>query len=284
MKNETVKPGDRLCHPIYYGDDIILDLVQEAKGIPKLTVIISEGHYLGVKVENNSIYWADPHMYQRNYANLFNENTRVISLYLKKGAGSLRYAAEDLADYLNFVCADNCPVLLIGHSKAGLLMYECAPHVTNRKVFVMTISSPFGGTIMGSKAAFKASKKKLAWILNHVHASICSEHLGDLDIVPKSEFLLNLKPLPENVRHYAFVGVIGQKLKGSKNLVDIGLKMVDKLCALNGDGVVSKESQMSFPRKPDAIGYVNVSHNQSLMEVCNTHLNAMMAVIDSHIQ
>ena len=273
MKGKKVNTGDRIDNIIFIGDDIILieeqrPLHSESEEDVETTIIISDGHHLDVTVGMNEgedvVRWADPLMHWKDYTQYFPKNVRIINAYFKKYYGGLKNASEELAGYISDFLSGY--IMLVGHSKSGLMMYDCAQVVEpskNRRLGVMTVSAPFAGTVMASRESFRKQPKKLASIMNYIHGAICSEHAGDLDILPESEFISNLKPLPEQIHHFGVINGFDGGLKGCSTWTDFGLRLVDSLCKIEGDGIVSIESQVSFPRTPNIPAFVTTSHDSA---------------------
>lgn len=286
-----VKRNQWIANVLYNGDAILLidgneqkryqEQKEENNNPPKTTVIICDGHYIevGEMVDGNCIarcvMWHDPMMYWGEYHQYFNQaEVRVITCYLKtyrlsaKNSG-LEESAEELSNYIQKKLEGN--ILLIGHSKGGLMMYETGcimPATSKRQLSVMTISAPFAGTIMSSKEVFRvAPKRHFSWLLNKIQEFLCSEHQGDFDIVPNSCFLNSLCELPEYVNHIAFVSFANVKGFTKKGFTDYLLKILDNLCYIEGDGIVSGQSQIAWKRKPDMCLIAFTTHDSSLRMV-----------------
>ena len=118
----------------------------------------------------------------------------MYDLYYTFECTGLNEAARDLA---NFIATNELgeDIWLIGHSKCGVCFYKAIEYISTylirSKIYLVTISAPFNGTIMASNR-FKKIPKRMNFLLNFVHGLLFSDHAVDKDISPHSEFLSSL--------------------------------------------------------------------------------------------
>lgn len=269
---------------IYNGQHLLLmeekEQPEEEK-VRQTTVFVCDGYHLKVGEISGSDYnlrcvlGHDPFMQWHNYSQYFVPNlTRVVTCYLKAGRTSIEDAADELTQYILDQKIEG-KIILIGHSKAGLMMYRVGTKLNkkspNKSVAVLTSSAPFGGTALATKRSFaECEKKHFAKFLTWIHGKICSEHQADFDIEPNSEFLNGLEPLPDNVNHIAFISTIYNLKRPCSGWRDHCLRRLDQWCTIGGDGIVSFKSQEKFPmngnkkRMPDMCLVISATHNNSL--------------------
>ena len=183
--------GDQISS-YYKTQNIILHLVQVGKGHGR-TVIIGNGHSMSIN-SKGVIIKVEPCMTIPHYVEKFNANDTVYDLYYTFECTGLNEAARDLA---NFIATNELgeDIWLIGHSKCGVCFYKAIEYISTylirSKIYLVTISAPFNGTIMASNR-FKKIPKRMNFLLNFVHGLLFSDHAVDKDISPHSEFLSSL--------------------------------------------------------------------------------------------
>lgn len=267
---------------IYNGNNLLLT---EPEKNPEeaivTTVFICEGRYLqvGEMVDVDSvgrcILWHEPLMWWNNYAEYFDmKRVRVINCYPKfsritENQSDIENVAYEISQYiLNQNIKGN--VLLIGHSEGGLIMYEAGrniPHSDNRHVTILTISTPFGGSIMAlSHDDFANIPKKHPSFMNWLHNKYC-RYTAKSYVAPNSKFLKKLEPLPDEVNHISLMSYIEKdKTYIKRRFIDRVLERVNTYCNIKGDGIVSLDSQACWPkgREPEVCLVVFTTHASSL--------------------
>lgn len=302
-----VRKNQSISDVIYNGENIVLidqsrelRLNETNKEINYVTTaIVCDGHYLGVGSVNDYgaicyyAIWHDPWMTWKNYTKYFGIDVRVLACYLKKDRGNLDDCACELATFVHGHVREK--VLLVGHSKGGIVMYSTGRKLasseekSNRKVTVMTVSTPFGGTPLGDKEEFLQLEKEHSKLVNKWYLKLYSGHQGDLDVSVGADYIRDAKGLPYNVNHMAFTSVIPVDDKKSVSISDWAIKKLDKWAHIKGDGIVSFDSQTHWPviddektvdengiirikcheREPDLHMVVMASHVTSLDTVLN---------------
>ena len=81
-------------------------------------------------------------------------------------------------------------IFLVGHSKCGLCLYNVTCYC-QKEITLVTISTPFKGTIIADKETVE--KKLKLQILKKIYNMIFSNHIVDRDIIPNSHFIQNLE-------------------------------------------------------------------------------------------
>ena len=300
-----VRKNQCIDNVVYSGENIVLvdqsqklrlyNTKEEVKYVT--TAIICDGHYLGVgTVDDNGLchyaIWHDPWMKWKDYTKYFGLEVRVLVCYLKKDRGNLQDCACELAAYVHSYVREK--VLLIGHSKGGLMMYSAAYELAtskeekDRKLTVMTVSAPFGGTVLGNKEQFLRLEKKHSKFVNRWYNRLYSGHLGDLDVSYGSEFIRDFKGLPNNSHHMAFASIIPIDADKSTSISDWAMKKLDKWANIQGDGIVSFDSQTMWPYSVDGDvaeedGIIRIERHQRdpdlFMIVKGTHVNSLDIVL-----
>lgn len=269
--------GDYISQ-FYQTDNIILHFVQRGTASGK-KIIIGSDRFMSIN-SRCVITRVKPRMAKLGYTSKFNENDTVIDMYFTFECDGLEAAAKDLAEYigLNELGED---ILLIGHSKSGVCFYDAikyiAPYYLRSDIKLITISAPFGGTIMAGKA-FKKVPKKFNILINLMHRLLFKNHATDIDISPRSEFLKAL-PMEEDVlemcMHYNICSTLEEKsFAKCKGVQEKLCKFIEWATGID-DGFVRLESQIVRPEK--------FMFNFSEGVVHCGHINSLSAGIDLFI-
>lgn len=246
---------------------------------PRITVFICDGNHLRVGEIREDTFVGrcvlehDPMMRWGNYDRFFHDETvRVITVYLKSNNDGLEAISKELLRYIASADIEG-KILLIGHSKGGIFLYKVGKKLAEsndkNNVAVITVSAPFGGTVMASNKQFEKSPKLcFPKMMNWLHKKICSEHQDDLDVEVDSKFLKSIRPLPDYVNHIAFVSLISSK-HSCQSIRDHLLKVVNHWCLIRGDGVVSCASQEKWPAFsiPDMCFVISATHANAMKRV-----------------
>ncbi len=245
--------GQKMRGIVHKTSNVVIQMIQKGTSRDRC-FIIGSGYTLNVD-EENRVVWHDPAMIQMDYS--MPEDVTVFTYYYTYECEGLDSAAQEISEFINNNLLGKYERLfLVGHSKCGLCLYDVTKYL-NELVTLVTISTPFKGTII---ADYKAVEKKVkSKILMWMYKKIFSNHNVDLDIIPGSEFLQNLKE-PRCIEHINIMST----LKGKwifLNPIDLFLLMVGKVLGFEGDGVVAYSSQMA---KTDKQITIKCSHAGSL--------------------
>ena len=249
-----VRKGERLKGVVQKTPNVVIQKIQQGTSRNRC-FIIGSGYTLNVD-EEDRVTWHDPAMIKHEYGIL--EDITVYTFFYTYECKGLAEAAEEIATFVNTLFKKFDRIFLIGHSKCGLCMCKTTEYLNDLATLV-TISTPFDGTIVADKDAVerKVKSKTLMWM----YRKIFSDHNVDKDIMPGSEFLKNLKD-PVCSEHINLMSKFDDK-KVYFSPIDQFLKLVDKVLNLGGDGVVPFSSQMAKTEKCATLG---CSHAESLKE------------------
>lgn len=238
--------GDRISS-CYMTDNIILHVAQIGKSKGR-TIIIGNGHSMSVNLKG-FITKVEPAMAIPRYSEKFDENDTVYDFYYTFECKGLDAAAKDLTEYIimNELGED---IWLFGHSKCGVCFYKAIPYISSHyirsTIYLVTISTPFKGTIMASPK-FKETPKKLNSLLNFVHGILYSGHVIDYDISPNSDFLGTLPTESDVIKgctHYNLCSTLeSTKFWKCKGIQDKFCKFLSWATGID-DGIVCYESQL----------------------------------------
>lgn len=236
----------------YKTKNIIFQLAQVGRKGGRI-IIIGDGHSMSV-IANGLIKEIDHATPKLMLEKNFDENDTVIYFYYTFECKGMEAATKDLVKLIVQIQTDD-EIWLIGHSKCGLCFYNAIKYIARYNatcnIKLVTISTPFAGTIMPSKR-FKNFLKRFNTLLNLFHKEFFIDHAIDNDILPKADFLETLPAEDQVVKycmHYnicsAFVGIGFGKCKG----------FFEKFCKFISwatffkDGVVKYESQYIWLNK-----------------------------------
>lgn len=214
--------------------DTVIQEVQKGNERKKC-IIIGNGHSLSVDVRNR-ITKHDPGMH--SFSLKFSKDYTVYAFYYTFECSGLREASLDIASFINSLPLEYEEIVLIGHSKSGLCVTN-ASHFTNRQITLVTISTPFQGTII-------ADRKAVRDILGDSFAfraydRIFSNHQVDRDIIPGSRFIKYMHS-PNCKKHINIISYL-ESLGDCKNPIDSAFFLANRYMRQRGDGIVSIESQ-----------------------------------------
>ncbi len=260
IKQILVMKGDKAGEILYKSENVILQVLEQ-KEDAKNVVILGEGYSESVN-EDGKITECDPLMFKPN-KKLFNDDTQVIYVYYpfdtKKQQERLGVAGREIAKYINenLKGYEEENIVAIGHSKCGVCFANMAKWLT-RKITIVTVSSPFKGTIVADKSVFKEKMNPFEFAIYDV---MFSNHQVDKDIIPNSNFLeqANYDGLA-NQKHINIVSVCKEK---SDNLIDNALAYINSKYSINGDGIVSLESQLIEYENTIQV-FIDASHATSM--------------------
>lgn len=241
MKQIFVMKGDKAGEILYKSKNVILQVLEYNKNAQNV-VILGEGYSESVN-EKGIITHCDLLMFKPN-TNLFNQNTQVIYVYypfdVEQQQERLGIAGQEIASYINENLKDyeEENIVAIGHSKCGV----CFANMTqwlNRKITIVTISSPFKGTVIADKSLFK---EKMNYFEFSIYNIMFSDHQVDKDIIAGSYFLEQANY--DGLVNQNHINIVSVCKKDSNNLIDNILSYINDKYSINGDGIVSLESQL----------------------------------------
>lgn len=232
--NQFVFTGKKMNGIVYKTDNVIIQKIQAGKS-RKRCYIIGNGHSLSVD-SNNMISEHDPGMHEFK-PKISEENTVYAFFFTFKCLG-LEKSSREIAEFVNNLLEDYEQIFLTGHSKCGLCVYN-ASYYCKKDITLVTISTPFKGTIIADKE--EVEKVLKIQILKKVYNMIFSDHNVDRDIIPNSEFIRNI----ESAVYRKHINIISSfnNIFCCRNIMDLFLFFVDKIIKIDGDGLVPFNSQ-----------------------------------------
>lgn len=249
-----IRNGCHLQGVVYRTKNVVIQKIQEGEKNDKCYVI-GNGHSLNVAYDG-LVYKHDHGMYEF-YINV-NKNYTVYAFYFTFEASSLRAASVDIASFIddlqcNYAYSD---IILAGHSKCGICA-AMATETCKTKVNLVTISTPFSGTIITDKDALEhMSKFKL---FMPVYRRRFSNHNVDKDIAPSARITQGV-PKPKCKKYLNIISEFS-KITDCKDLIDLFLFFLDWRMQIHGDGIVPVYSQL----RADVTNYkIYCSHARSL--------------------
>ena len=230
---------------VYKTENIVMQRIQEGKK-RKRCYIIGNGHSLNID-DNNVVTKHDPGMHE--FEPKIDKDNAVYAFYFTFECSGLEESSRDLSEEYE-------QIFLVGHSKCGLCLYN-ASHYCEKDITLVTISTPFRGTIIADKEAVE--KKLKSRILKKVYNMIFSDHNVDRDIIPNSLFIQNM----QNATYKEHINITSslKNIFSCEDIMDLLLFIWDKIMQINGDGLVPLNSQ-----KTNSTRTINVicSHSNSL--------------------
>lgn len=231
--NQEIKTNDILPNVVFKTKNIIIQKIKE--GSDKKCLLIGKGNSLSVN-ENNEIVSHDPGM--KTFEVDFDTDATVYTFYFTFECAGLTISSEEITNFVNNLSDSFNQIYLIGHSKCGPCLYKTT-ELCNRKVNLITISSPFKGTKVADKSMMeKELKYKL---LINFYNKIFSNHNVDKDIAPNSEFIKNFTF--SKLENHINITASLDHLTSCEDLIDLFLYFFNKVMKINGDGIVPLESQ-----------------------------------------
>lgn len=249
---QFVLNGEILSGIVYTTKNVVIQKVQEGKK-RKRCYIIGNGHSLNVD-NNCTVIKHDPGMHK--FQPKISEDNSVYAFYFTFECSGLEESSKEIADFVNSLQEKYEQIFLVGHSKCGLCLYN-ASHYCKKDIILVTISTPFCGTIIADKNAVEGRLKSR--VFKNIYNMIFSDHNVDRDIIPNSRFIQNMQTASckEHIN-------ITSSLKGlfsCKDIMDLLLLIWDKIMQIHGDGLVPLTSQ-----KASSTRTINIfcSHANSL--------------------
>ena len=227
---KLVKKGQYLKNVVFKGKNIVVQQI-ERELRSKRCIVIGNGHSLSVD-KNDKVTLHDPGMSKFSVS----MKHTVYAFYFTFESDGLLESSKELAEFVNKLSYYYEDIILVGHSKCGLCVQNAKQFIT-RKSTIVTISAPFDGTIIADKKACEAKLKNP--ILIKIYNKIFSDHNVDKDIMPNSEFIKNMNQQCIDLNITSSINKVGD----CKNIMDWILLIFDKMMKVNGDGIVSLDSQ-----------------------------------------
>lgn len=240
---------------VYKTDNIIIQKTQEGLR-KKRCFIIGTGHSLSVN-EEDYITKHDPFMHE--FVPKVAEEVTVYVFYFTFESSGLEESSREIAEFVDSLQENYEQIFLVGHSKCGVCLTNTSWYC-KKEVVLVTISTPFKGTIVADK---EMTEKELKYpILIKIYNMIFSNHNVDKDIAPNSRCIKNMH-YPICKEHINVVSTL-RGLQDCNNPIDVFLVFWDKLLKIGGDGIVSIDSQMATTTNQE----INVfcSHASSLTQ------------------
>lgn len=219
---------------VYKTKNVIIQKVQEGKKRNRC-YIIGNGHSLNVG-DNDVVTKHDPGM-QEFKPEISKDNT-VYAFYFTFECSGLNESGKEVIEFANTLSKDYEQIFLVGHSKCGLCLYN-ASHYCDKGNTLVTISTPFRGTIIADKETVEKMLKSR--ILKKVYNMIFSDHNVDRDIIPNSRFIQNMQA-PTYKEHINMISSL-ENVFSCRDIMDLFLFIWDKIMRINGDGIVPLNSQ-----------------------------------------
>ncbi len=244
-----------LASIVYKTSNVLVQKIQSGTKCKKC-FIIGNGYSVDIG-ENDEVIRHDPFMPQF-HPKIEKEHT-VYAVYFTFDCEGLEVAAYEIAKFVSGIQSQFEETILVGHSKCGLCFTNASCYC-KRPVTLVTISTPFKGTIIADKKRAERRLRKKLYI--KIYNKIFSNHNIDKDIVPYSDFLDNLA-LPICNKQINIVSRI-RSIYDCRSFIDIFLYLLDNIMRINGDGVVPTESQYTYTNC--ITYYLFCSHASSLKE------------------
>ena len=219
---------------VYKTENVVIQKIQEGKN-RKRCYIIGNGHSLNIDA-NNMVTNHDPGM--QEFEPKISKDSAVYAFYFTFECSGLEESSKEIADFVNNLSKNYEQIFLVGHSKCGLCLYN-ASHYCKKEITLVTISTPFDGTIIADK---KTVEKRLkSRILKKIYNVIFSDHNVDKDIIPNSQFIQNM----QNATYKEHINITSslKNVFSCKDIMDLLLFIWDKTMRINGDGLVPLNSQ-----------------------------------------
>lgn len=231
-----IRNGCHLKGVVYKTKNVVIQKIQEGEKNGKC-YIIGNGHSLNVAYDG-LVYKHDRGMHEF-YIDL-NKDYTVYAFYFTFEASSLRTASVDIASFIDGLQnrRNYQDIILVGHSKCGICA-AMATETCKAKINLVTISTPFSGTVITDKDALgHMSKFKLFMPIYRLRFS---NHDVDKDIAPSARIAQGI-PNPECKKHINIVSELS-KITDCKDFIDLFLFFLDWRIQINGDGIVPVYSQ-----------------------------------------
>jgi len=245
LKNETMKGI------VYKTENIVIQRIQEGKR-RKRCYVIGNGHSLNVD-DNNVVIRHDLGMHK--FQPKISGDNAVYAFYFTFECLGLEKSSKEIAEFVNNLPEEYEQIFLVGHSKCGLCLYN-ASYYCKKDITLVTISTPFGGTIITDKETVENKLKSR--ILKKIYNMIFSDHNVDRDIMPQSLFIQNIHKA--NYKEHINITSSLKNVCSCKDIIDLLLFIWDKIMQINGDGLVPINSQKIDTRTVNLI----CSHAKSL--------------------
>ena len=229
-------------------------VLEEQRGISPRCYVIGVGNSVTLD-DKQRVKKHDPFM--PRFSSGVNSIDTVYVFYFTNACKGLADAGKDVAEFVNKLGFYN-EVVLVGHSKCGVCLSYATEYCNQpQQITLITISTPFKGTVLADGNAMRRDLKK--WYLRLGYNLIFSDHPVDRDIAPCSEFIKSLKP-PVCKRHVNIATYLNAKCD-CRSAIDRVLLWWNKAINLGGDGFVPLESQKT---ECDVQFFVPASHATSL--------------------
>lgn len=256
-KRNKVSKGDVLENVVYSKQNLLIQKIKEHSG--RSCVILGNGNSLSIN-EENRVTWMDPGMHYANADCI--ENHTIFAFYFPNECKGLVDAASELAFFINARLQEYDEIILIGHSKCGICLAYSMKWI-EREVRLITISSPFRGTILCEPDVFERGLTKLEIA---IYRKIYSDHQVDRDISTISKVITRIDVSRLNRYNYINVVSVCGKLSDVRSLKDLAVYYINWRKNIEGDGFVPKRSQRPKGLYCDSYLtlYITASHAVSL--------------------
>lgn len=252
----------KLRNVVYKSQNLIIQHMNE--GSRNIAIIVGSGHSVSVDDDGN-VTFSDPCFHPPEKIKGYGNDCTIFTIYYPETCKGLDIAGKELARFINIKLQLYSKIILHGHSECGvcfLYLYQWLYKWAKLRTHVVSVSAPLKGTPF---ADFEEFSKNLNVIEKSVYSKFFSNNKVDRDVCPNSNFFekLNIELLLESryKNHFHFVV---SKRGPSFNPIDWLLYLIDIRTKINGDGIVSLESQI-----PDVMyDTVFASHATSMRKSC----------------
>lgn len=244
--------GEFVKGVVYQTENVIVRNVQQGKE-RKRCYLIGNGHSLSIS-ETHLVTKHDPGMHM--FAPKIKAENAVYVFYFTFECSGLEGASKELATFIDCLSETYEEVILVGHSKCGLCLYQ-ASHSCQENVTLVTISTPFHGTIIADKNAVE--RKLSLWLFKEIYRMVFSDHKVDRDLISNSRWFQIMQPTSCK-KHINMTSSL-ERVSDCRNFVDLFLLALDRQLQMDGDGIVPLFSQQTNSTQTIAL---SCSHASSL--------------------
>ncbi|MDE5831064.1 MAG: hypothetical protein K2H53_05535 [Clostridia bacterium] len=221
---------------VYRTKNIIVQKIQKGEKNDRC-YIIGTGNSLNITCAE-IVYNHDPGM--REFKPNLDKDYTVYAFYITFGSASLEKAPAEIADFVDNLQNNNHyhDIVLVGHYICGICA-AMSTEICKTKVNLVTISTPFFGTIMADKETAEKVLKLKPFIF--MYRKIFNNHNVDKDITPEARLNSGVPKISckQHINIMSeFSGIID-----CKDVLDLFLLFLDRYMRINGNGIVPMSSQ-----------------------------------------
>lgn len=237
--------GSQLHGCVRITNNIVVQHMTE-QDLSKPVVIIGNGHSLSCD-SDGCVTYIEP-LCRYPDISAISDDYDIYAFYFTEECAGLDASANELANWIDSNADFTARrVILVGHSKCGLCVFQTRMLLKKVRADIITISTPFKGTYLVDGDMFLKRPKKFGCFFNPIYKAFFSNHNVDKDLAIGSDYIKHIKRLlnigGNGGYHHLNITTKITSMYHVKSIQDYVCYALNWSLGMKGDGIVEYSSQ-----------------------------------------